>query len=106
MTIFHTAPSVSMSSSESSHHVPLTISTFLEVVSKLPTDTESINSIPILITWLVADLCPLENDLGNHPRVHGGDAEPDDALLPAVTNSQQSNTECCLGQGLTHERAT
>jgi hypothetical protein len=71
----------------------LTISTLLKVVAKGPADAK-IEPVPILITWLVTDLCPLEDHLQYHVKVHRDNTKPQDSLLPPVAQSQQRHTKC------------
>ena len=73
----------------------LTIATFLEVFPKSPVQVK-VESIPDIVTWLVDDLCPLENAFGNHIGVHGNNTEPEDPLYPAFGEFQQRNSKCCF----------
>lgn len=52
-----------------------TIATFLEVLTECPVQIE-VESIPDVVSWLVVNLCPLEDTLNGHVGVHSDDTEP------------------------------
>lgn len=63
----------------------LTISTLFKVVAKLPVYAK-VQSVPVVIALLVANLGPLEDDFDNHVEVHGDDAKPQNPSLPGVAD--------------------
>jgi hypothetical protein len=64
----------------------LTVAALLEIVSKFGIQAE-VESIPVIVRWLAANFGPLEEHLDDHVGVHGGNTEPKNPFLPAVTHS-------------------
>jgi hypothetical protein len=66
--------------------VILTVSSLLEVRPERWANAK-VQSVPILVAVVAADLCPLEDDLQDHPDVHRNNAKPQNVLLPSVAHA-------------------
>lgn len=77
----------------------LTVSSFFEIVPE-PLVNAEVETVPNVITLLVAKLRPLEYDLYDHPRVHGRNAEPNDPLLVPVRQFEQGDAKGCFAPRL------
>lgn len=72
-----------------------TVSCFFEVVAKRRIQAK-VESVPVIVALLAANLAPLDHTLCDHDGVHGDDAEPEEVLLPARRQLQQRDSECAL----------
>jgi len=82
----------------------LTIATLFKVISELVIQAK-VEPVPHVVARLVANFRPLEDDLNDHIGVHRGDAEPENVVVPALCELDQSQSECCLAESLSNERS-